>query len=152
LESGYPKTPFFLKKQDTQAFKCHSRALIFAGVLLAKARTTKITRTRRYRVTKKNPRHPRVIMKLDRGNVEQQITLTFPEKTRFHDVEMPKEHNPDLMSLRLGDMKLVWYFKDDKGWIYDCDGIFSGRFLKHDLKHAFYQIGTILKTVQRQKG
>ena len=108
-------------------------------------RAIKITRTRRYRETKKRAYRPKAIFILDKGNVEQRISLSFPEKTREVNVEIPKEYNPEARSFWVGDLRFYYYIKDDKGFIYNKDGDFCAKFDKFDLKRAFKRIGAILK-------
>lgn len=115
-------------------------------------RATKTTHTRRYRYTKKNPRSQIATFKIDRGNVEQVISLFFPQNSQFSDFEIPKEKNPDLITFNIGNTRFAYYYKDKKGFVYNCDGIYLGSFEKHDLKHAFSRIGAILWAVQKQKG
>jgi hypothetical protein len=115
-------------------------------------RATKTTKTRRYRLTKKHPKRPKAVMIMDLGKVEQQIALTFPENSKFINVEIPKERNPDLISWRFGDIKFSYYYKDKKGFIYDENGIYLGGFEKHDLKRLFWKIGDVLRFVKNRKG
>jgi hypothetical protein len=118
----------------------------------ANKRASKITKTRKYRETKKHPRRPRAVMRMDFGRVEQQISLVFPENSKYLNVEIPKEPNPNLISWRFGDLKFAWYIKEKKGFVYDADGIFLGKFLRHDLKYLFFKIGSILRLLKNQKG
>lgn len=115
-------------------------------------RATKVTRTRPYHLTKRHPRSQKAIFLLDRGNVEQQITLHFPNKTEIKDVEKSKESNPMLRSIHIGSACLIWYLDGDKGFVYDKDGTYCGSYLKHDLKNAFYRIGALLKEINHKKG
>jgi hypothetical protein len=115
-------------------------------------RATKTTKTRRYRITKKHPKRPKAIMVMDMGKVEQQIALTFPENTRYINVEIPKERNPDLITFRISNLKFAWYLEDNKGFIFDEHGIWLGNLEKHDLKNAFFKIGNLLKLVKNRKG
>jgi hypothetical protein len=85
---------------------------------------------------------------MDRGSTEELITLVFPETTRFNSVEIPKEKNPNLITLHFANLKFAYYFKDRKGFVFDCDGIYCGTFERCDLKRLFWRIGTILRTVK----
>jgi hypothetical protein len=115
-------------------------------------KATKITKTRRYRTTKKHPKRPVAMMKMDMGKVEQQIALVFPENSKYINVEIPKEKNPNLIKIFIGGIKLAWYLDEKKGFIYDENGIYLGALEKHDLKKAFWKIGQILKLEKIRKG
>jgi hypothetical protein len=109
-------------------------------------RITKTTHTRHYRYSKKNPKNFRQVTIYDLGNVEQQTRISFKkEKLEKNDLEVKKELNPELLAIRLGDMKLAYYFKDNKGFIYDSSGFFSGRFDGYDLKRVYNEIGNFFK-------
>jgi len=114
-------------------------------------RATKTTKTRRYRITKKHPKRPVALMKMDLGKVEQQIALTFPENSKYLNVEIPKERNPDLFKIYFGNIKICWYFDEKKGFVYDENGLWLGSFDKQDLKKLFFKIGTILKIEKFRK-
>jgi hypothetical protein len=115
-------------------------------------KATKITKTRRYRLTKKHPRRPKAIMVMDMGKVEQQIALVFPENSKYINVEIPKEKNPDLITFRISNLKFAWYLEDNRGFIFDENGLWLGNLEKHDLKNAFFKIGALLKLVKNRKG
>jgi hypothetical protein len=115
-------------------------------------RITKVTRTRHYRLTKKHPKRSLALLKLDHGDIEQQIAVFFPEKSQYLNVQIPKEKNPDLFSIRMGDLKIVFYTNENKGFFYDENGMFLGRYEKHDLKNAFFKFGSILKLLKKQNG
>jgi hypothetical protein len=115
-------------------------------------RATKITKTRRYRTTKKHPRRTWVNLNFDLGNVEQQIGVSFPKNSQIINAEIPKEKNPDLRTIYLGNVKFAWYSNDKKGFVYDEKGFYCGRYEKHDLKNLFWQIGDILKAEKNRKG
>ena len=91
-------------------------------------------------------------MKLDLGNVEQQIALVFPETSKYINVEIPKEANPNLFKIYFANLKLAWYLDENKGFIYDEDGIYLATLEKHDLKKLFKKIGDLLKLVKNRKG
>jgi len=113
-------------------------------------RATKTTKTRRYRYTKRIARRPTATFTIDRGNVEQVITLHFPEKAIFEEKEIPKERNPNAVRIRIGDNVLVYYKKDEKGFIYDSRQNLCGRFDRFDVKRAFVRIGGLLKEIKTQ--
>jgi hypothetical protein len=115
-------------------------------------RISKITKTRRYRLTKKNPRRAIASINLDLGNVEQQIAVSFPQNSQIINVEIPKEKNPELRTIYLGNVKLAWYLDSKRGFVYDEKGLYCGRFEKHDLKNLFWQIGDLLKVEKNRKG
>jgi hypothetical protein len=110
------------------------------------SRSTKTTKTRRYRYTKKRPRSQKAMFIMDRGNVEQQITLFFPHNTEIQDHEHKKQPNPDLVRINLGEISLVFYKSTKRGFVYDKHSAYCGSFEKHDLKHAFYRIGVLLSS------
>jgi hypothetical protein len=112
---------------------------------------TKITKTRRYRISKKHPKRPVALMRMDLGQVEQQIAIHFPQNSKYINVEIPKEKNPDLIKIFIGGIKLAWYLDEKKGFIYDENGLYLGAFEKHDLKKAFWKIGQILKLEKPRK-
>src|SRR4030042_5972890 len=114
-------------------------------------RTTKVTKTRRYRVTKRIARRPKATFTIGLGNVEQVITLHFPEKAVFQEKEIPKERNLNAVRIRIGDNVLVYYKNDEKGFIYDSDKNLCGRFDRFDIKRAFVRIGGLLKEIKTQK-
>ena len=91
-------------------------------------------------------------MTMDLGNVEQQISVFFPENSQIVNVAIPKEKNPDLITIRIGDLKLAWYLTDKRGFFYDKNGIWLGNLFKHDLKNAFFEIGALLRLIKNQKG
>lgn len=91
-------------------------------------------------------------MKFDKGNVEQTISVVFPEKSRISNIEIPMEVNPSLTSFHIGNATLAWYNDTQKGFVYDCDGIYVGSFEKHDLKNLFARIGAFLWSVRKKKG
>lgn len=72
-------------------------------------RATETIKTRKYRFTKKNPKTQKAIFKLDRGNVEQIISLSFPAKTELKSVEIPKEKNPNLKIIKFANLKIACY-------------------------------------------
>jgi len=115
-------------------------------------RATKTTKTRRYRLLKRHPRRPKAVMIMDLGNVEQQIALTFPQNSKYINVEIPKEKNPDLITFKISNLKFAWYLKDKKGFIFDENGIWLGNIEKHDLKNAFFKIGALLRLVKNRNG
>lgn len=92
------------------------------------------------------------MLKLDRGNIQQVISLSFPENTRFSTTKHELKPNPNLFTIRFGGLTLAYYYDSEKGFFYDCDGIYLERFEKHDLRNAFAQIGAILRGVRKQKG
>jgi hypothetical protein len=77
--------------------------------------------------------------------------LTFPENSKHKNVETPKEKNPNLFKIYLGNIKICWYFNGKKGFIYDKNGKYLGRFEKHDLKKLFLKIGQILRLEKNRK-
>lgn len=118
---------------------------IFAGSCLA--RITKTTKTRSYRFSKKNPKAFKQVTIYDLGNVEQQTRISFKKENLLKsDLEISKELNPELFTVKCGDNKLAYYFNSDKGFIYDMNGFFSGKFDKYDLKRLFTEIGTFLRS------
>jgi hypothetical protein len=124
-------------------------------------RATETIKTRKYRFTKKNPKTQKAIFKLDRGNVEQIISLSFPSNTQLKSVEIPKEKNPNLITLHLGDLKIAVYVSTpikrdvkgrfikklvfDKGFIYDSDGNYSGKCYLHDLRNLHLEIEALFR-------
>jgi hypothetical protein len=117
--------------------------------LRSQKRATKVTRTRPYHLRKKHPRSQKAIFLLDRGNVEQQISLFFPPNTEIRDHEHTKEPNPDLVRINIGEISLVYYKSTKRGFVYDKDHMYCGAYEKHDLKHAFFQIGDLLKAIKK---
>jgi hypothetical protein len=115
-------------------------------------KATKTVKTRPYRITKKHPKRPKVVMTMDLGRVEQQIALTFPENSKIIDVEIPKERNPNLITFRISNLKFAWYLEDKKGFIFDENGMWLGNLERHDLKIAFFKIGALLKKIKKQNG
>lgn len=112
-------------------------------------RITKTTHTRHYRYSKKNPKAFRQVTTFDLGNVEQQTRLSFRMKNlQKTDLEVNRELNPNLFSVQFGQIRLAYYIDDDKGFVYDKDGFFSGRFDKYDLTRFFSQISPILKVIK----
>lgn len=83
-------------------------SLFLPNVIFLK-RATETIKTRQYRYTKKNPKAQKAIFKIDRGNVEQIISLTFPKQTQLKSIEIPKEKNPNLVMLHLGSLKIACY-------------------------------------------
>jgi hypothetical protein len=76
-------------------------------------RATETIKTRHYRYTKKNPQAQKAIFKLDKGNVQQIISLSFPNKTEIKSVEIPKEKNPNLFTMHLGRTKIACYLTSE---------------------------------------
>lgn len=124
---------------------------LFRGFSLTE-RLSKTTHTRRYRLSKKNPKRLTFLMKLDLGKVEQQIRVFAPQKSEVSNLEIPKEKNPNLVSFRIGTSTLAYYMDSQKGFIYDKLGFWSGSFEKHDLLNLYSKIGTFLKEIKTQKG
>jgi len=89
------------------------------------------------------------MFKIDRGNVEQTISLFFPPNTQIRDTESQKEPNPDLVRINFGELSLVYYKKDKHGFVYDKNRIYCGAFEKHDLKYLFTRIGQLLKAIKK---
>jgi len=108
-------------------------------------------KTRRYKITKRHPKRPRAVLKMDLGTVEQQIALIFPENAKYLNVSIPKEKNPNRIDFTLGDIRLVFYLDEEKGFVYDSDGIYLGRFSKIDLKKVWYQISRLLLALKKRK-
>jgi hypothetical protein len=117
-----------------------------------KERLTKTTHTRKYRLSKKNPKKLAMVLKMDLGKYEQQIRVFAPQKTQISNLEIPKEHNPNLISFNIGDCKLAYYLDGKKGFVYDKLGMFLGAFEKHDLINLYHKIGAFLKTQKSEKG
>ena len=112
-------------------------------------RITKTTHTRHYRYSKKNPRAFRQVTTYDLGNVEQSTHLSFRNKNLIkNDIETRKEKNPNLFSIRIGEIVLKIYIDSEKGFCYDKNGFYSGTFLKHDIIHAYSQFGAFLKKIK----
>lgn len=84
---------------------------------------------------------------MDRGNVEQTISIVFPENSQIRSTEYEKERNPSLITINFGGMKICWRIDLRKGAVFDCDGIYCAGFDKHDLKRAFARFGAILRYV-----
>lgn len=116
------------------------------------AKLTEIIKTRRYRLTKKRPRSQKAIFKLDRGKVEQTITLFFPPSTQVRSHENQKEPNPNLFRINFGQISLIYYKDSKRGFVYDKDSTYCGSYEKHDLKHLFHQIGALLLTEKNKNG
>ena len=81
----------------------------------------------------------------DRGKVEQQISMFFPAKTEVRDHEHKKEPNPDLIRINFGEISIIYYKSDKRGFVYDKHSAYCGSYQKWDLKHLFWQIGELLK-------
>jgi hypothetical protein len=125
-----------------------------------KEKITKVTKTRRYRITKKNPRRARAIFKIDKGNVEQQTSIIYPKGVEIVDVEIPKEKNENLRTVHFSKMKICVYLEEkinvcsnkkrklEKGYIYDSDGIFFSSFRLNDIKMLYHDIGAIMKEIK----
>jgi hypothetical protein len=125
----------------------------FTGFGNLPKKITKSIHTRRYRLLKKNPKTFKQVTIYDMGNVEQSTHLSFKtEKLQKVDLELSKDKNPDLETIRIGEIKLAFYLNSEKGFIYDKLGFFSGTFLKHDLINAYSQIGSLLNKIKRSKG
>ena len=60
----------------------------------------------------------------------------------------PKEKNPDLMTIYFSNIKVCYYMKDKKGFVYDSDGVYCGSFDFNDLKRLFVKIGASLKKIK----
>jgi len=88
---------------------------------------------------------------MDLGNVEQQISLIMPPNAKIVNVEVPKEKNPDLMTIYFSNIKVCYYMKDKKGFVYDSDGVYCGSFDFNDLKRLFVKIGASLKAIKHGK-
>jgi len=114
-------------------------------------RATKVVKTRRYKITKRHPRRPRAVIKMDLGEIEQQIALIFPENAKYLNVSIPKEKNPNRIDFTLGDIRLVFYLDEEKGFVYDSDGIYLGKFSKIDLKKVWFQISRLLLALKKRK-
>jgi len=114
-------------------------------------RATKVVKTRRYKITKRHPRRPRAVIKMDLGEIEQQIALIFPENAKYLNVSIPKEKNPNRIDFALGDIRLVFYLDEEKGFVYDSDGIYLGKFSKIDLKKVWFQISRLLLALKKRK-
>lgn len=114
-------------------------------------RATKIIKTRRYKSTKRHPRRPRAVLKMDLGTIEQQIALIFPENSKILNVPIPKERNPNRTDFTLGTVRLSFYLDEEKGFVFDSDGIYVGKFSKIDLKKAFFWIGRLLLALKKRK-
>jgi len=115
-------------------------------------RATKITKTRHYRVTKKNPQSQKLILKIDRGAIEQTISLFFPPNTEVKDHESTKEPNPNLIRINFGQTSLIFYLDTEKGFVYDKDKLFSGSFEKHDLIYLYSRIGQLIRRLKKPIG
>lgn len=106
-------------------------------------RATETIKTRKYRYTKKNPKSQKAIFKLDRGNVEQIISLTFPAQTELKSVAIPKEKNPNLKVMRLNRMKLACYVNFPNVTVPQIDikdaKIFDELAKKNGVKVTFYK-------------
>jgi len=113
---------------------------------------TKIEKERFFRKDKRYPKRANVTISYDTGISEKTISVRFPEEKQVSETESDFRQNPNLWKLYLGNTTVVYYLDTDKGFVYDCDGNYCGRFEKHDLKNAFGQIGLFLKTVRKQKG
>lgn len=72
-------------------------------------RATETIKTRRYRFTKRNPQSQKAIFKIDRGNVEQVIQLSFPHQTELKSIDIPKEKNPNLHVIKFSNLKIACY-------------------------------------------
>jgi hypothetical protein len=116
-----------------------------------KKRITKITRTRRFRVTKKNPKSLNFVLNMDMGNVAQQISVFAPRNSEVRNVEIKKDPNPNLVRFSIGQNSLVYYLDSEKGFIYGKNGIFAGSFEKHDIKHLGSSILNFFKNIDNRK-
>lgn len=84
--------------------------------------------------------------------MEQQIRVFSPKKSEVSNLEIPKERNPNLISLRIGTSTLAYYKDTQKGFVYDNLGMYCGRFEKHDLKHLGSQILAFFKEIKNENG
>ena len=119
------------------------------GYSILKPTATKIHTFRKYRRHKRRVNKPRAIIRVDRGQMEETISLVFPEKSQVTYTVNPKEPNPDLYRINFGQMSLIYYKDSKRGFVYDKDRVYCGTFEKHDLKHLFSRIGAVLKDVRK---
>ena len=117
----------------------------------ATKRATKVVKTRRYKITKRHPKRPRAVLKMDLGTVEQQIALIFPENAKYLNVSIPKERNPNRIDISLGTVRLSFYLDEEKGFVFDSDGVYVGKFSKIDLKKAWFLISRLLLALKKRK-
>jgi hypothetical protein len=113
-----------------------------------KATATKIHTFRTYRRHKRRVNKPRAIIRVDRGQIEETISLVFPEKSQVTYTSTPKEPNPDLIRINFGQLSLIYYISTKRGFVYDKDRMYSGSFELHDLKHLYSRIGVSFKALK----
>jgi hypothetical protein len=115
---------------------------------LRKRRLFSSEKTRNYRKDRTRPKRGKASIKLDYGQFEKELEVTFPKNAqiteRFHD----KRPNPDIETIWCGRVVLKYYKTDGKGFIYGMDGTFAGGFEKHDLRRAWKRIGDLLKKIK----
>jgi len=104
---------------------------------------------RKYRIDKRIPRRTLTTIRVDKGSVEEVLQISYPHSAEVTSHEIPKEKNPNLITINFGNIKVCWYLNEEKGFVYTLDGNFAGSFKRHDLKNAFYEFGVLLKEIKQ---
>lgn len=75
-------------------------------------------------------------------------TITMPEpQVEFR--ELKYEKNPELITMRIMNLRFTWRKDLKKGAIYDLDGNYLGGFDKWHLKHGWFEYSAFLKAIKK---
>jgi len=113
-------------------------------------KATLTTRIRKYRIDKRHPKRPYIIIGEDLGDGEyiEKLTLPIVERTQTF---IPKNPNPNLFWLWKHPIRIIWYLDTEKGFIFDSDKNFLESFEKHDLKKLYSRIGQLFRAEKKPK-
>lgn len=94
--------------------------------------------------------HPREIIETTEIRGEKGTTvITRSMSSESVLKEIPKEKNPDLITVKFSNIKISIYKKTKKGFIYDSKQNHIGTFRKNDLKSLWFDISKVLKTLKK---
>ena len=104
---------------------------------------------KKYRSDKRISKRVVTSINIDRGSFEEQIKVSFPQEAEITEVFIPKERNPNLVTIKFDNSKLCWYSNEERGFVYTLKGNYLGNIYKHDLKKLFSEIGHLLRQEKR---
>lgn len=75
-------------------------------------------------------------------------TITIPEpQIEFREITFEK--NPNLLSIKILNLKFTWRKDLKKGSIYDLEGKYLGSFSKRDFKYGWFQYSVFLREIKK---
>lgn len=81
----------------------------------------------------------------DLGNFERVRTVSFPKDIYEKETVIPKNPNPNIITIIKSPIRIIIYKDSGKCFVYDGDKNYLGNFERYDLRRLFNKIGGYLR-------